>query len=68
MGGLNQGGFLRKLPTQNTQQFIGKYKFHPIYFSESFEYCYNVNVCFREILEGVVEAEWLIQTRRKTPD
>ena len=27
-----QGGFLRKLPTQNTQQFIRIYKIHPIYF------------------------------------
>jgi hypothetical protein len=63
-----QGSFLHKPRTQNTQQFIRKYKFHPIYFSESFEYCYNVNICLKEILEGVVEAEWLMRTRRKTPD
>ncbi len=55
MGELNQGGFLRKPRTQNTQQSIRKYKFHPIYFPESFEYCYDVNLCSGEILEGVVE-------------
>ncbi len=68
IGKLNQEGFLRELPAENTQQFVRKYKFHPIHFSESLEYCYNVNFCLRETLEGAVEAEWLIKNRRKTAD
>jgi hypothetical protein len=57
IGGLNQGGFLPKLGSQNTQQFIRKYNIHPIHFSEPLEYCYDVKVCFRGTLAGVVKAK-----------
>jgi hypothetical protein len=69
IGELNQGGFLRSLPTPNTPQFIRKYKDDPIYFGRQLVYCYNGRIhCFRETLEEVVKAEWLIQTRRKALD